>query len=120
MAVPISMLDRFKVETQFGEHFVVQSTYEWELSERRLKESSTWTEVKLLGAGAFGSVWLEQKKEGGQLRAVKKLRRESLMRTGFSQELVALVTLADASALAVDCIALYWANGLYVAQTLVC
>lgn len=97
MAVQISTLDRFKVETKFGDGYVVQTTYDWVFSERRVKETTTWTEVEELGSGAFGSVWLE-KTEGGQLRAVKKLRRDSLMRTGFSQELVALVTLADVRA----------------------
>lgn len=94
MAVSISTLDRFKLETAFGDGEVVQTTYEWEFSKRRVMES-TWKEVKLLGAGAFGSVWLEKKTEGGQLRAVKKLRRECLIRTGFSQEIIALVTLTE-------------------------
>ncbi|KAL0634955.1 hypothetical protein Q9L58_006073 [Maublancomyces gigas] len=110
MAVSISSLDRFKVETEFGEGYVVQTTYDWEFSERRLKEISTWTEVRLIGSGAFGSVWLEQKKEGGQLRAVKKLRREFLKRTGFSQELVALVTLADYKHLFVEFFGWYESN----------
>lgn len=94
MAVSISTLDRFKLETAFGDSEVVQTTYEWEFSKRRAMES-TWKEVKLLGAGAFGSVWLEKKTEGGQLRAVKKLRRECLIRTGFSQEIIALVTVTE-------------------------
>lgn len=120
MAVPISSLDRFKVETEFGEGYVVQTTYDWEFSERRVKEVSTWTEVRLLGSGAFGSVWLEQKKEGGQLRAVKKLRRELLMRTGFSQELVALVTLADVRTRVPIESCYCSAETRYLVQTLVC
>lgn len=50
--------------------------------------------MKKIGSGAFGSVWLE-KKRGGQLRAVKRLQRDSMV--GFSQELLALVTLTDVS-----------------------
>lgn len=120
MAVSISSLDRFKVETEFGEGYVVQTTYDWEFSERRLKEISTWTEVRLLGTGAFGSVWLEQKKEGGQLRAVKKLRREFVKQTGFSQELVALVTLADVRTRAPIESCFYLAETKYLVQSPVC
>lgn len=94
MAIPISTLDRFKVETKFGDNYVVNTTYEWEYSTRRVKESVKWNEVKMIGAGTFGSVWLERA-EGGQLRAVKRLQRNSVV--GFSQELLALITLANAS-----------------------
>lgn len=55
--------------------------------------------MRLIGAGAFGSVWLEQEDKSGQLRAVKRLQRFSLGPTGFGQELLALITLADASTL---------------------
>lgn len=94
MAIPISSLDRFKVETEFEDGYVVNTTYDWEYSTRHLKESVKWYEVKKLGAGSFGSVWLERA-EGGQLRAVKRLQRESVV--GFSQELLALITLVNVS-----------------------
>lgn len=97
MAIPISKLDRFKVETEFGDGFVVHTTYEWEFSSRQLKGSTTWREVKEIGAGAFGSVWLEKEEPGGKLRAVKRLQRSTIARTGFSQELLALITLTDVS-----------------------
>lgn len=99
MAIPISTLENFKIETEFGDGFVVHTTYEWEFSTRLLKESSRWNEVKIIGSGAFGSVWLEKKARGGELRAVKRLQRGQLIRTGFSQELLALITVADVSAL---------------------
>lgn len=94
MAVPKSMLDRFKVETEFGDGYVVNTTYNWEYSTRQQAQSVRWDEVVQIGAGTFGSVWLERA-EGGQLRAVKRLQRESGV--GFTQELLALITLADAS-----------------------
>lgn len=94
MAIPISKLDRFKLETEFKDGYVVHTTYDWEYSTKGPKKSSTWEEVKQIGSGAFGSVWLE-KSTGGQLRAVKRLQRDSLV--GFSQELLALVTLTDVS-----------------------
>lgn len=98
MAIPISKLDRFKVETEFGDGYVVHTAYEWEFSSRKSKGSSTWWEVKEIGAGAFGSVWLEKEEPGGKLRAVKRLQRSSMAKTGFSQELLALITLTDVSA----------------------
>lgn len=76
---------------------MVQTTYEWEFSSRKIKKLSRWNEVRLIGAGGFGSVWLEQEEGGGQLRAVKRLQRSSLGRTGYAQELLVLIMLADAS-----------------------
>lgn len=98
MVIPISTLENFKLETTFGDGYVEHTTYEWELSTRRPLETSRWNEVKTIGAGAFGSVALEKKEPGGQLRAVKRLQRSQLVRTGFSQELLALITLAEVSA----------------------
>lgn len=94
MAFPISKLDRFKLETEFNDGYVVHTTYDWEYSTKGPKKSSTWKEVKQIGSGAFGSVWLE-KETGGQLRAVKRLQQHSAV--GFSQELLALITVTDVS-----------------------
>lgn len=96
MAIPISKLDRFKMETEFGDGYVMQTTYEWELSARSASKTTKWSEVKMIGAGAFGSVWLERE-SGGELRAVKRLQRHSLNRTQFSQELLVMIMLADVS-----------------------
>lgn len=93
MSVPISKLDNFKLETEFGDGFVVNATFDWDLS-TKLKRSTTWKQEKLLGAGGFGSVWL-QKEPGGQLRAVKEIKRHLVVTLGFTQELLALITLAD-------------------------
>lgn len=97
MAVPTSTLDNFKVETTFGDGYVVHTTYEWEFSTRGQMESSRWDEVRCIGTGAFGSVWLEKEESGGQLRAVKRLPRASLAVRGFSRELPTLITLGDVS-----------------------
>lgn len=93
MAVPISTLDHFKVETTFGDGYVEHTTYEWEFSTKVREQVSKWEEVRCIGSGAFGSVWLEKEQKGGQLRAVKRLPRTALPGTGFSQELLALITL---------------------------
>lgn len=88
------MLDNFKLETQFGVGYVKNRTYEWKLSKKRATGQKTWRRVKMIGSGAFGSVWLE-KESGGQLRAVKMIQRHVIDNTGFSQELAALITLSD-------------------------
>lgn len=51
----------------------------------------------MIGAGGFGSVWLEKEQDGGQLRAVKMIQRHVIDSTGFSPELAALITLTDVS-----------------------
>lgn len=97
MAVPTSTIDHFKVETTFGDGYVIHTTYEWEFSTRGPKQSSTWEEVRRIGSGAFGSVWLEKEQDGGQLRAVKRLQRASLPRVEFSREIQALIAVGDVS-----------------------
>lgn len=96
MATSVPKLDFYKLETVFGEDYVAHTTYKWELSTKKKKVVSVWKEEKKIGAGGFGSVWL-QRENGGQLRAVKRLSRDTLPETGFSQELLALVKLKDAS-----------------------
>lgn len=71
MSVRISKLDNFKLETVFGDGFVMNATFDWHLSTKH-KRSTTWRQEKLLGEGGFGSVWL-QMEVGGQLRAVKEI-----------------------------------------------
>lgn len=63
MAIPISKLDPFRMETEFRKGFIV-------LGARSPLGTSKWSEVKLIAAGAFGSIWLENER-GGELRAVK-------------------------------------------------
>lgn len=96
MTVPISKLENFKLDTTFGDDYVITANYEWILSERRQSGVTTWKTVRMIGTGAFGSVWLE-KSDGRQLRAVKRIERHVVMQAGFSQELLALITLADVS-----------------------
>lgn len=95
MATPVSKLDHFKLETRFGDGFVENSTYEWKYSTKRAAGLKRWERVKMIGAGAFGSVWLEKEQTLGQLRAVKMIQRHAIDTTGFSQELAALITLSD-------------------------
>lgn len=95
MATSISKLDNFKLETRFDEGYVENKTYEWQYSVKRATGIKRWKRVRMIGAGGFGSVWLEQEKSGGELRAVKVIQRHVMDSTGFSQELAALITLSD-------------------------
>lgn len=95
MTTPVSKLDNFKLETKFGDGYVENRTYEWQYSTKRAAGLKRWEKVKMIGAGAFGSVWLEKEQAGGQLRAVKMIQRHAIDTTGFSQELAALITLSD-------------------------
>lgn len=96
MSVPFSKLDKFKMETVFHDGYVVNTTIGWDLSTTKAV-LTTWTRQKKLGSGGFGTVWLEKNEEGGQLRAVKKLQRVDVAQMAFTNELVALITLADVS-----------------------
>lgn len=96
MSTPLSKLDRFKLETTFGDGFVVNATINWKLSTMH-KQLSTWRKQKLLGSGGFGNVWLEKDDEAGQLRAVKILERQVVVEMTFAHELLALITLAHVS-----------------------
>lgn len=96
MSVPISKLDHFKMETEFGAGYVVNATIDWNLSAKKTQHTK-WTQQKKLGSGAFGTVWLEKNETEGQLRAVKRLQRVDVAEMSFTTELVTLITLADAS-----------------------
>lgn len=84
--------DNYKLDTQFHGDYVTSPNYEWESSVRRQKGSSKWKRQREIGAGAFGSVWLE-KNDGGQPRAVKSLHQKGI---NFLRELLAFITLLDA------------------------
>lgn len=104
MATAISKLETYKLETKFDAGYVENSNFEWKFSTRQRKGFTRWKREKLLGAGGFGCVWLE-KELGGQLRAVKTIQRHVIAETGFSQELLALITLIDVCS---PCIASWW------------
>ena len=63
---------------------------------RQVREEKTWKQIKPIGKGSFGSVWLE-KYQGHptQLRAVKEISKDggtnaSVLRVDYTRELVAL------------------------------
>lgn len=64
-----SNLDRFKLETSFGDGSVTHTTY---TTNRKAPVQTTWKDSKTIRSGGFGVVIL-QEADGGQLRAVKKI-----------------------------------------------
>lgn len=90
MAALTSELNQHKLETEFGDGYVVHST-------KQHKVLPTWKHQKEIGAGGFGSVSL-QEDSGGQLRAVKRLPRNPKRLIDFTRELSALIKLKDVGA----------------------
>lgn len=94
MSSSLPPLEFYKLETHFHDGYVTSPTAS---SSRRTNPAlQNWHRQRKLGFGAAGVVWLECS-DSGQLRAVKSIPRHHLPMTGFSQELLALITLADAS-----------------------
>lgn len=91
-----SEVDEYKLETEFRHNYVVH-TMNMREPYAQLWERPTWKQHKKIGRGAFGDVWLEKKRGRDELRAVKKLHREILPKSGFSQELRALINLKEVS-----------------------
>lgn len=96
MSTALSKLDRFKMETTFGDGFVVNATFEWKYSTMH-KRLSTWRRQWLLGSGGFEHVWLEKGEEEGQLRAIKILERQIAPDPAHAHELLPLIRLAEVS-----------------------
>lgn len=70
-----SKLDRFKLETSFGDGTVTHTTYQADIAAREHRARvQTWTDKKHLRSG--GVVMLQQA-DGGELRVVKKVRAEA-------------------------------------------
>lgn len=89
-----SNLDRFKLETSFGDGSVTHTTYTTDLTRgvRRAPVLTTWNDSKTIGSGGFGTVIL-QEADRGQLRAVKKIYNRTGERD-FSMELSVMAEVA--------------------------
>lgn len=58
-----------------------------------------WRQVKQIGAGGYGVVWLQERQPEKELRAVKKISKRSLNTQGadFMRELRTLIDVSDVS-----------------------
>ena len=58
---------------------------------RKAKETTQWSRTEEISQGGFGDVWLE-KERGGQLRAVKEIRKydEMSRKIDYERELLAM------------------------------
>ncbi|KAL0638702.1 hypothetical protein Q9L58_002280 [Maublancomyces gigas] len=88
------LLERYKLPTEFDgdekiTHTILKSNLQ--ANQRRIKVATTWRRDRMLGAGAFGEVWLQVEEHSGSLRAVKIIptRQVNL------RELESLVELRD-------------------------
>lgn len=101
METDASKLDRYRLETRFdGDNVVIHTIYKTDLDTgmRKTPTQEKWRQKSEIGVGGFGAVWLEE--EGGQLRAVKMLRRTRNI--DYSRELSTLAKLNDVCPQIVD------------------
>lgn len=90
----MSRLDRYKLESTFGDDSVVHTTYRTDLKtrERNTAVQTKWTDGRTLGSGGFGIVLIQQT-DGGELRAVKKIMK-GFGNVDYSRELLVLTKVA--------------------------
>ena len=93
------LLDRHKLNSQCHENHVIHISYVSDPSRGRskVKVEETWTQIKEIGRGIFGDVWLQ--KNDTRSRAVKILRKRGLARhkIDYRRELEALAKFEDKS-----------------------
>lgn len=93
MASGTDKIDLCKLDSVFHEDTVVHTT--GLEAGKRIPLKTTWKREKLLGTGAFGTVWREKEEGSGKLRAVKVISKLQLN----VREVEALVALQDVSLL---------------------
>lgn len=88
-------LEQFRLSVKFEGGFTIHPSSKNHISRVFASESDErWVQIRQIGKGAFGDVWLQQEEAGGELRAVKRLSQVS-QQYDFSRELVTLATLVD-------------------------
>lgn len=90
----MSRVNRYKLESTFGEDSVVHTTYRTDLAarERNTAVQTKWTDGRILGSGGFGMVIIQQT-DSGELRAVKKILKGG-GKVDYSRELSVLTKMA--------------------------
>ena len=87
------LLDFYKLQAECSESHVIHTSYVKDRSQsvQRVKVEQRWDNVKRIGHGAFGEVWL-QKGEKGAERAVEQLSKYRMedLEIDYERELDAL------------------------------
>lgn len=93
MATGTPQINRYQLNTEFYNNGVTHR--------RNTGKQENWTQVKKLGQGGQGFVYLQQEVTTAELRAVKKLLVEDLQRNGLDveRELCHFMALMDVSIL---------------------
>lgn len=61
------------------------------------QRTELWIDIRRIGVGAFGSVWMQGETQSGRMRAVKKILWERTAGQSLSRELRSLVMVRDVS-----------------------
>lgn len=94
-------LERHKLSTEslgcaYTNNIVVHTAYSPNLSGNVAVVKTKWKREKKVGAGGFGTIWLEREQRSGGVRAVKALSTRSF-KLGFLREVEILADLRDVS-----------------------
>ena len=88
------LLDHYKLDAAQFDGCVVHTSYvsDRALNLRKVKVEKKWANVKLIGQGTFGEVWLQKEVNSEKERAVKVLRKHQMERQAieYKRELEAL------------------------------
>ena len=95
------LLDRYKLNATYLDRHVVHVSYvsDPNRSRSKLKVEEKWNEIREIGHGSFGDVWLQTHETSRATRAVKVLRKNEMVRKriDFRRELEALAKFEDKS-----------------------
>ena len=93
MPVQSDLLDFFRLPAECWESHVIHgsNSKDRKRSVERIKKEDRWDNVKRIGHGSYGEVWLQRTKFGAE-RAVKKLAKFRMEESGidYKRELYAL------------------------------
>jgi hypothetical protein len=92
MAGNSDLVNFFQLDASFDPIYAVTRENVSAADGKRRTAVKEWKRTKRLGNGVFGTVWLEEEMEKGELKAVKEVSKNgsTTARTDYTRELVAL------------------------------